>query len=629
VLPASVSAQDDINTYCEPDQAPVFAFGFADLKAFVGDAMGDPTTCQYGDPDGSGDIFQQTTTGTAIWRAATSFTIFSIDDQHWALTSIGPVAWSGPDIDPSADLLASLQAPPPPPPDESAQQPITAAAAVPSPPLGASIYWGAYISGVPASTGQLDAFESIAGKKVSIVHWGQSWGDPPSNAFQTSRFDTVRNRGSIPMINWGSWQLGDAGVDQPDFRLATIASGKYDGYIQQWAQAARDWGHPFFLRFDQEMNGYWQFPWAVQANGNQPADYVAAWRHVHDVFVQQGAINATWVWCPNVSTPRTVPLEQVYPGDDYVDWTCFDGYNWGTDQGSSWQSFAQVFGGPAFGGSNDHNSYQEMLALAPTKPIMIGEFASSEHGGSKSAWITDMLQTLPTTFPRIKAIVWVDWNIGDPALSWPIESSADAQSAFANGIASPVYASNQFGNLPTGAIPELTGSATGPTIPNPIAVTPVADTYTSRAAPTSTRPGSSVTLRADAVGTDTAFLLFDLSSLGGKTINSVTLRLHSSSDSFAGSAAPLVVRLVASTDWKEGYMTFKNPVQVSDTVLGTTANSVAQANTSYDISLSPSLVQRRAGGLIAMAINTQKPDVFVFNSRESGAAAPQLVVGYS
>ena len=83
-----------------------------------------------------------------------------------------------------------------------------------------------------------------------------------------------------------------------------MIAGTYDAYIREFAEGARDWGHPFFLRFNWEMNGDW-FPWAERVNGNQPGEYVAAWRHVHDIFTAVGATNATWVWCPYAdSKPR-------------------------------------------------------------------------------------------------------------------------------------------------------------------------------------------------------------------------------------------------------------------------------------------------------------------------------------
>jgi hypothetical protein len=459
-------AQED--TFCADDQTPIYASGFADLKSFVGEPMGDPLTCEFADPSGSGDVRQQTSTGTALWRAGTAVSTFASGDDHWAISPSGNVSWSGPDIDPPIDVLAAIappaddqqlnQVPLPTGPDAAPtpSQSVAPDAAPPPPQPVGSIYWGAYIDGVPASMAGLDAFESALGKKVSIVHWGQSWGWPPANTFQTDRFDKVRNHGAIPMIDWGAWQLG-AGTNQPNFRLATIANGNYDSFIRQWAKAAKDWRHPFFLRLGWEMNGNWQFPWSAQLNGNHPADYIAAWKHVHDIFVQQGATNATWVWCPNVSSNQTIPLNQVYPGDAYVDWTCLDGYNQGGTT-SDWQTFAQIFSGRDLGGFNPHDSYGEMRTLAPSKPMMIGEVASSERGGSKAAWIRDMLQTVPTTYPQIKAVVWFDWNGGDPNLTWPIASSKDSQNAFAGAISSPVYATNAFSGLATSNIRPLAGN---------------------------------------------------------------------------------------------------------------------------------------------------------------------------
>ena len=308
------------------------------------------------------------------------------------------------------------------------------------PPGG--VYWGAYVPGAPFDASLLDVFEARSGKRMSLVHWGQPWVmNGAFMPFQAAHYQMVRNRGAVPLVTWGSWELGK-GPNQPAYRLREITGGKYDAYIKQWAQTARAWGQPFFLRFDHEMNGWWQFPWAEQTNGNRPGEFVAAWRHVHDLFAQQGATNVTWVWCPNISGPQTTSLADVYPGDAYVDWTCMDGYNWGTDYGNLWQTFAEVFAGSWY--NANHNTYAELLALAPDKPIMLGEVASSEHGGNKSAWIADMLTQLPRSFPQIRALAWMDWNTGDPTLTWPLASSAPAYDAFATGIAAPEYAPNQF-----------------------------------------------------------------------------------------------------------------------------------------------------------------------------------------
>jgi glycosyl hydrolase family 26 len=307
------------------------------------------------------------------------------------------------------------------------------------------ILWGAYVDGVPWDSSKLSRFESET-KGMSIIHWGEAWyrngGYQP---FFPKDFQTVRDHGSIPMLDWGSWEVGK-GVNQPGYRLATIANGAFDAYIADWARGAAAWGHPLFLRFDWEMNGWWQFPWAEQLNQNQPGDYVRAWQHVHDIFQQQGAANVSWVWCPNISSTGTTQLAAMYPGDSYVDWTCMDGYNHGGGSGDQWQSFKDVFAGSAY--NANHNTYQELLDVAPDKPIMIGETATSRVGGDPGAWVSDALtQELPNEFPQVKALVWFNWNAGDPNLTWPIESSPATQNAFGASIRSDYFSSNQFGSL--------------------------------------------------------------------------------------------------------------------------------------------------------------------------------------
>jgi mannan endo-1,4-beta-mannosidase len=364
----------------------------------------------------------------------------------------------------------------------------------------ASVYWGAYVNGAPFNLSILDDFEAQVGKHVSIVHWGQPWlMQGAFQPFQSHLYQVVRDRGSIPMIDWGSWDLGK-GTDQAAFRLSTIAGGKYDAYIAEWARAARAWGGPFFLRFDWEMNGSWQFPWAEELNQNQPGDYVRAWQHVHDIFQQQGATNVSWVWCPNISSAKTRPLAQLYPGDNYVDWTCMDGYNFGAVSGGEWQTFAQVFSGSSF--NVNHNTYAELLALAPQKPIMIGETASSELGGSKAAWIKDMLSQLPSQFPQIKALTWFNWDGGNSNETWPIASSPDAKRAFSEGIAAPAYAPNEFGSIaPMAAVAPLAGAPPAQPAPLP---PPPADQPVVQPAPADVAPVADEAFAATPVGDYTA-----------------------------------------------------------------------------------------------------------------------------
>jgi beta-mannanase len=320
--------------------------------------------------------------------------------------------------------------------------PAVASAATISP--GPSVYWGAKIPGAPFDMTKIDTFESHAGKKMSITSWGQAWMNHGQfQSFQTSTFQAARNRGLMPLLTWGSWDLANKGVNEPNFQLADITSGKYDAHITAWAKQAKAWGHPFFLRFDWEMNGWW-YPWSEQVNGNHPGDFVRMWRHVHDIFTRVGANNVTWVWCPNIVGRNSTPMSGMYPGASYVDWTCFDGYNWGDLKGG-WQTFPQVMTGSAQN-TGGHDTYHNLLAVAADKPIMIAETASTEHGGNKAAWIANMLKQLPIQYPKVKALVYND-VFESPGSDWPIETSAAARSAFKAGIASPEYATSHFATI--------------------------------------------------------------------------------------------------------------------------------------------------------------------------------------
>jgi len=311
------------------------------------------------------------------------------------------------------------------------------------------LFWGAWIGDhfaggqPPWNMAAVGEFERLAGKGMSLVEFSTPSYDcrvSPCKAFpfQATLFNRIRAHGSIPFFSWASDSI-PVSRSQPDFQLQDVTAGNYDPYFRAWATAAKAWAHPFFLRFNWEMNGGW-FPWGESANGNRPGDFVAAWRHVHDIFTAVGATNVTWVWCPSVDVANTyTPMAQLYPGDAYVDWTCLDGYNWDRP----WLTFDQVF----------RSSYDTVVSLAPTKPMIIGEMSSTEAGGSKSAWITDALQNIATGYPQIKGAIWMEAYDSDQ--DWPIETSVDARAAFAAGIASSKFIGNAFARLSGRAIRPL------------------------------------------------------------------------------------------------------------------------------------------------------------------------------
>ena len=316
------------------------------------------------------------------------------------------------------------------------------------------VYWGAWIgpqltgTEAPWDMGAVSAFERLVGRSPSLIEFSSPWRSCGENGCEPNRFPTaamqsIRDYGAIPVFSWGS-QPNSASLDQPEFKLAQIAAGAHDAYIREFATEVKEWGHPFFLRFNWEMNGSW-FLWSEGINGNRAGDFVAAWRHVHDIFSSVGANNATWVWCPYAAAAGAkAKLGRYYPGGSYVDWTCLDAYNWGRQSlhPTPWRSFDQLFA----------SSYRQITKkIAPNKPMMLGELASNGGGKPKADWIRRMFKSLPQRYPKVHGLVW--FNCPDRGMSWTLESSPAGLKAFAKGIAHPRYRDSGFASLSTSPIP--------------------------------------------------------------------------------------------------------------------------------------------------------------------------------
>jgi Glycosyl hydrolase family 26 len=318
------------------------------------------------------------------------------------------------------------------------------------------LLWGAWIGDqltgteAPWDMSAVSSFEQMAGKAASVINFSSPFADCARNPcdyypFPEDSMERIRDHGSIPFFSWAS-QSTPATLNQPNFQLSDVIEGHHDAYIRKWAEAARDWGHPFFLRFNWEMNGNW-FAWQEGVNGNQPGESVTAWRHVHDIFTEVGATNVTWVWCPNVDPGgKMTDLASLYPGDQYVDWTGLDGYNWGTNPAhpDKWRSFDQLY----------RSTYDEITtSIAPGKPLMISEIGSTEYGGSKAEWIADAIESVTTEYPQVRGLLWFEKH--DDGMDWPIETSSSSAAAFAAGIQNPAFAANTFAAAADGPIAPL------------------------------------------------------------------------------------------------------------------------------------------------------------------------------
>ena len=252
-----------------------------------------------------------------------------------------------------------------------------------------NVYLGAYNS--PDAAGKVSVPQNAPardalGRELAIDgHYHEFLGVFPSEG---ERADA--KLGQIPMISW-----------QPTgIKLADISAGRYDNVIRHRADDLKKFARPVFLRFAHEMNGDWT-SWSPaapegKALGNSVEDFVAAWRHLHQLFAEEGATNVAWVWCPNaVDYPSGNTAMQYYPGDDYVDWVGVDAYNFGVGPGSKWLTFSNLLD-PIY------------KKLPNNKPVVLAEFGSAEVGGSKAVWTDDMAARLQQDYRRVRAVVFFD-----------------------------------------------------------------------------------------------------------------------------------------------------------------------------------------------------------------------------
>jgi hypothetical protein len=274
---------------------------------------------------------------------------------------------------------------------------------------------------------EVTARETFLGRRYDIVNRFYNW----TQTFPTSLESWDVANGRIPMLTWCC----------RDTRQ--ITSGSQDAVIRAAADRMAAFGSPIFLRFFHEMDGDRR-----AGTVHTPQDFINAWRHVHDIFVQRGATNVVWVWCPTSYKfiTRSPWPPNYYPGDAYVDWIAADGYSWYPITGG-WRSWTQIF-----------QAFYDW-ASTQSKPIMIAENGVLEDpavSGRKAAWITDSQNVLKNRYPLIQAVLYFDvpLNSGGVTYNWQLNTSQSAMNAYRTMSADPYF------NPPHGP-----GDETPPSVP--------------------------------------------------------------------------------------------------------------------------------------------------------------------
>jgi hypothetical protein len=274
--------------------------------------------------------------------------------------------------------------------------------------------FGVITEGGFGSPQQWDEVSRVAGESPTLITAYASFLEP----LPLAGLEAVAARGATPVVVWEPWDPTQP-IDQWRFGLTTIVAGHHDTYLREWAGGLKDFGKPVVLRFAHEMNYPW-YPWGAGVNGNTPEQYVAAWRYMHALFEAEGVENVSWAWNPQAPECGD-SVRPFWPGSDVVDLVALDAYNWGTDrEGERWRSPEDLFG----------EGFRQLREIAPGIPIIIGETGSSETGGSKAAWIADLVRYLGEQ-PDVHAFIWFDLRKEE---DWRIISSESSAAAFGEAL---------------------------------------------------------------------------------------------------------------------------------------------------------------------------------------------------
>lgn len=282
----------------------------------------------------------------------------------------------------------------------------------------------------------IERFEDLLPKAPLIIASSSYWGE---QTFPSENLALIARHGAVPLVYWSPWDKPYEESKGPDkFSLREILAGKWDAYIDKWADSAKAFGHPFFVSFCNEMNGDW-FPWSGVFYGGENGGnevFKSAWKYVVDRVRARGASNIRWVFhvnaFPAINDDWNV-MASYYPGPAYVDWLGLSVYGKQFRNEGDWAEFADLIAWP----------YEEITALDRSKPVMLAEFGVGDYpkAGSKAKWIADALDSIPK-HPRVRAaIYWHErWQNEDGTYSnLRINSSPAALKAFREGIKNPQW----------------------------------------------------------------------------------------------------------------------------------------------------------------------------------------------
>jgi len=263
-------------------------------------------------------------------------------------------------------------------------------------------YVGVFERGAPGSYQPVQRFAPVAGRKPNIAVYYGGWGAPFHARFATA----AARAGAVVLVHMEPWHQS----------MAAVAAGHWDRYLHRFAAQVRHYGGQVILSFAPEPDGRW-YPWGW--HHTDPAQWVAAWRHVVTLFRESGAVNVTWLWDMSSESHATGRVREWWPGARYVDWAGIDGYYFvPTD------SYQTVVG----------NTLKDIRKLT-SRPVILSEVGIGPLAGQAAK--------IPGLFAGIRhdhllGLIWFDvtQHQGLYHQDWRLDDHRAAVAAFRAGVRS-------------------------------------------------------------------------------------------------------------------------------------------------------------------------------------------------
>jgi len=234
------------------------------------------------------------------------------------------------------------------------------------------------------------------------------------------------------LLSWESKWWGGTEEQQPTWK--EIAAGGLDRtVIDVQARRIKDYGErtgrKVFLSFDLEMDT------RTPQNGT-PAEYVKAYRHIHDRFRELGVDNVVWTWIITGYLGHAALFERMYPGDRYVDWIGYNQYNYYRCHNADWLTFAQT----------QTATHAWIRAhISGDKPLMLSEFGTADdpaRPGRQAEWYARVPRVLKS-LDGVRAAL--QWNHRDPGPHCDLSVAGDAAWASLREAVSDPYLNQPSG----------------------------------------------------------------------------------------------------------------------------------------------------------------------------------------